>query len=281
MTPPEPATGSICSGLEITATAQIAVEGELGEISGAVTSHRIPGSVWVHEDSGNEAVLTEIGPKGGVRSHWTVPGAGAVDWEDMASAPDPDGVVHLFVGDIGDNEEKREHLAVLRLREPSPSDTSGTTAEPSVLTLALPTPRNLEALLVDPHSGDLVVATKSLDGVTEILVAEGAAWEPHGTEVGMQRVGSLRLGFGRAVLAGDVSPDGSLLALRTPVSVLLWARPDPSASPAEVLTGSESCEAPAPFDPLGEALALTGDGYVLVGEAERPELVVVSGPGAG
>lgn len=259
----------------------IQADGDLGEISGAVASGRTPGSVWVHEDSGNEAILTEIGPKGGVQSRWAVPGVGAIDWEDMASAVDGDGVAHLFVGDIGDNNATRQHLAILRLPEPLPSDSSGTTADPSVLTLRLPEPRNLEALLVDPHSGDLVVATKSLDGISELLVGEGAAWEPHGTEVRMDRLGSLRLGFGRAVLAGDVSPDGSVVGLRTPVSVLLWARSEPKRSLVDVLTDHEACEAPAPFDPLGEALALTGDGYVLVGEAQRPELVVVSDPGAG
>jgi hypothetical protein len=269
----EEAVTTICDGLALVADHRVSSAAALTEISGAAVSRRSADAIWVHEDSGNAPVLTELALDGSLLSRWTVPGVEAVDWEDMARATSPDGGEHLFVGDIGDNLARRPHVSLLRLDEPTADGTS--TAPPAVLRLVLPDgPRDAEALLVDHPSGDVVVVTKSITGVADVLVGPGAAWSPDGTVVALEHAGTLRLGPGQAVLAGDVSPDGTVLALRTPARVLLWER-DGSLPVATTLLRTEPCRAPAIFDIVGEALALLDEGYVLAGEGDRPSLVLV------
>ena len=91
----------------------------------------------------------------------TVTGAQAVDWEDIAAGPGPEGRPLLYVGDIGDNalaaarrrrlprrraaRRRRGHRPAARLRLRYPDGA-----------------HDAEALLVDPLRGDLVIVTKAL-----------------------------------------------------------------------------------------------------------------------
>jgi hypothetical protein len=270
-----PVPESACAELRRLEPLPIAATPPLVEISGAVLSRHSPEAIWVHEDSGNEPVLTELGLDGLERSRWVVPGVQNVDWEDLAAAEDAEGRRHLFIGDVGDNRRVRPHLEVLRVPEPGAGSVAGTTSPPATLRLVLPDgPADVEAVLVDPGTADLVLITKDLGGAAQVLVAAGAAWAPDGATLLLESRGTLRLGPGQAVLAGDLSPDGMLVALRTPFRVLVW-RHDPGASVTDTLLATEPCRAPAVFDPFGEALAFLDDGYVLVGEGEAAELVSV------
>ena len=235
-----------------------------------------PDVTWVIEDSGNPATITALSPSGATVSSLsvTVPNT---DWEDLAILhPDGGGGI-LVVGDIGDNEEVRDSISIVRVTEPDPT-APPTTVDPEVVTLRLPSPANAEALLVDPLTGDVVLVTKSLDGRASVLVAEAAADAAAGTTVDAIDVGSVDLGLLSAVLAGDVADDGSALALRTPSHVLWWAR-DPSRSVGDTLLGSDPCRLPSPIDPLGEALALGPAGcYLTIGEGTNPRLVRAGPP---
>lgn len=77
---------------------------------------------------------------------------------------------------------------------------------------------------------------------------------------------------GQLVTGGDVSPDGSLVALRTYGQVLVWDRA-PGQSVADALAG-RACQAPAPAELQGEALAFTPDGrgYATLSEGVNPAL---------
>jgi hypothetical protein len=270
--PEEPS--DLCTGLERLPGALVVSDPPLAEISGAVLSTRSPEAVWVHEDSGNEPVLTELGLDGTTRSRWVVPDARNVDWEDVAAAEDDEGVRHLFIGDVGDNRRVRPHVEILRLPEPLGKPT-GPTAAPATLRLLLPDgPADIEALLVEPVSADLVLVTKELTGAAQVLVASGAAWSPDGTTLEVESRGVLRLGPGQAVLAADLHPSGTQVALRTPSRVLLWAH-EPGAPLTATLLDGQPCRAPAVFDIVGEALAFLDEGYVLVGEGGSPSLVIV------
>jgi hypothetical protein len=234
----------------------------LDEVSGAAISARDPEVVWVIEDSGNPATATALSPTGMTMSSLSV-SVSNTDWEDLAILG-RDGEGTLFIGDIGDNDAVRPEVTVLRIAEPDPHMPSST-VDPETLTLRLPQPADAEALLVDPLTDDIVIVTKSLDGQAAVLVATGAAGAPDGSTHEMADAGQLDLGLLSAVLAGDVAPDGSAVALRTPSRVMWWPR-DPSQTIAEALTGGEPCALPSLVDPLGEALALSDRGYVLIGE---------------
>jgi hypothetical protein len=264
-----------CDGLEARSPVPLALTAPLTEISGAVRSGRSPHAVWVHQDSGHEAVLVELGIDGRELSRWVVAGAHNVDWEDIAAAEDPVGARHLFVGDVGDNLRRRSHVEVVRVPEPDASDDSGFTAPAAVLRLELPDgPADVEALIVDAETADVVLITKEISGAARVLVATGAAWEPHEAPVTLAHAGTLTLGPGQAVLGADLGPAGDLIAVRTPFRVLLWPH-RPGTPIVETLLGDEPCRGPSVFDPVGEGLALLDDGYVLVGESSAPELVVV------
>ena len=93
-----------------------------------------------------------------------------------------------------------------------------------------------------------------------------------GSETTLRRVATLRLGFGTLVTGGDVARSGSLVALRTYGSVLLYARP--ARKPLWAAFKTQPCSGIAPPELQGEAIALRtgGRSYVTVGEGEHPRV---------
>jgi len=89
---------------------------EIREASGIVKSRRHPGIFWVHNDSGNPPALFAVRADGRLVRSYRV-GAPNVDWEDIAA--DDEG--HLFIGEIGNNDNRLPFRAIYRLDEPDPS----------------------------------------------------------------------------------------------------------------------------------------------------------------
>jgi hypothetical protein len=71
---------------------------------------------------------------------------------------------------------------------------------------------------------------------------------------------------------GDISADGSVIAIRTYSTVWVWSRPE-GASVADALAG-EPCEGDSANEAQGEAIAIDPDGlgYMTVSEGANPEL---------
>jgi hypothetical protein len=88
------------------------------ESSGVVASRQFPGVLWTHNDGGGykKQVLYAITREGKFTGEFRVGGALLQDWEDIAI----DGQKHLFIGDIGNNDAKRNELAVYQIDEPDP-----------------------------------------------------------------------------------------------------------------------------------------------------------------
>lgn len=128
------------------------------EASGLALSGRHEGVLWMHNDSGGEARLFGVGFDGGTVAVASFTDATNVDWEAMARGPDGT----LWVGDIGDNDYAREDVSVYRISEPELGDTQVT---PTRFVLSYPDgPRDAEALLVNPVTGRLWIATKEIYG---------------------------------------------------------------------------------------------------------------------
>ena len=89
------------------------------ESSGVVASRRYTGVFWTHNDGGGpkKQVLYAIDRKGNTRASFPVIGVTLRDWEDIAT----DDAGHLFIGDIGNNDSKRDALAVYEIDEPNPT----------------------------------------------------------------------------------------------------------------------------------------------------------------
>jgi hypothetical protein len=267
-----------CGRFAAATVAGTVAESSLIEISGVVASRAHPGVLWVHNDSGGEPAVTALSDTGADLGTYAVPGATATDWEDIAAGPGPEpGRSYLYVADIGDNGEARDSVQVHRVPEPddAPDGDDGRFAEDEVLTLRYPGgPVDAEALLVDPRSGDLVVVGKRATAAPVFAASADAL--AGGGDVDLRQVATLDeapaggdppgpLG---PVTGGDVSPDGSVVLLRTYLSVAAYARPD--GAPIEAAFTSTPCAAPQVSEPQGEALGFLSDGSAYVTISEGP-----------
>jgi hypothetical protein len=133
------------------------------ESSGLAVSRRHPGVLWTHNDSGDAARLFAVGGDGRVLATLRLAGVEARDWEAMAAGRDERGRPALFVGDIGDNQGLWPEVTVYRVAEPATLGDATVAARRYRLRYA-DGPRDAEALLVDPHSNRLYVASKQEAG---------------------------------------------------------------------------------------------------------------------
>jgi hypothetical protein len=117
---------------------------------------------------------------------YTLSNVTATDWEDIAVAPAPDGSSAVFIGDIGDNAAR--------------PGTSNARTEIQVYRIAEP----VDLVFRAPGS-----VTPDQPTVLETLAA--LAIGTPGTQ-------------GALVTAGDISPTGDRVILRTYVAIWLWAR---------------------------------------------------------
>lgn len=277
-TPPPPGAADLCADAAQAPDPPTVASTALTEVSGLAASRRHPDLLWAHNDSGGEPEVVAMGRDGSDRGRFPLGGAEAFDWEDMAIGPAPAGGAGdvLYLGDIGDNIDQRDDgVVVYRVPEPEPG-AAGSVAAPlggvEALTLTYADgPRNAEALLADPVTGDLYILDKMMGGDPQ------SSWRvPAGTPPGVpttiERAGPVNVPPGEIVTGGDVSADGSVVAVRTYEAVYLWAR-DPGQTVADVLAG-EPCEAPTTFEPQGEAVAIDPDGrgYTTVSEGEHPPI---------
>lgn len=235
------------------------------ELSGLVASRSRRGVLWTHNDSGDSARLLAVTTSGRTVAEAALSGAQNVDWEDIERGPDRD----LLVGDIGDNEGRRVSIVVYRVREPRASSTVAVAAG---YELRYPDgPRDAEALLFDRRNGAIVIVTKSFGGEAGIYAIRDPS--PAGVST-LWRAGTLTLGFGEAVTAGDVSANGRTIALRSYDRAFVWLR-----RAGETVTAAlrrRPCDADADLlrEGQGEALALSADGraFLTVAEGRRPAL---------
>jgi hypothetical protein len=259
-------TPAICGRLRATRTGTVGTP-ELTELSGLALSPGQPGVLWAHNDSGDRPRVFALREDGALVADLAVPEAGAVDWEDLAIGPASPGARDraLYLADIGDNTASRAAIDVYRVPEPSLSETPapGATAPATRLRLRYPDgAHDAETLLVEPRTGELAIVTKRLDGESRAYSASPSVVSAaaRGAVVTLRRGARLRLGFGGAATAGDVSADGRIVAVRTYSGLVAW-RKAPGATLAATLRrppcrGRVSLAA----EGQGEALALTRTG---------------------
>jgi hypothetical protein len=246
------------------------------EPSGIDAGVRNPGTYWVHNDSGDSARVFAVTPSGATQRVYTLSGASATDWEDLAVGGGPvAGTSYLYVGDIGDNAVNRAEIVVYRVPEPAVVTGSATTLS-GVSTLRLRYPdgaHNAESLLADPVTGELVIIAKNANGGVA-GVYRAPAGLASGSVTTMSLVATLPLpgGATEIVTGADISPDGTQVAVRTYANVRLWAR-DP-AQPIWSVFSAPACTGPVPSESKGEAIAFhaNGRGYVTVNEQARAVL---------
>jgi hypothetical protein len=125
------------------------------ESSGVVASRRHADVFWTHNDGGGpkKQVLYAIDGKGDTRASFSVIDVTLHDWEDIAI----DNAGHLFIGDIGNNDAKRDTLAVYEIDEPNPQAGTGSISPKREWKLKFPgAPFDCESLFVWKDQGYVV-----------------------------------------------------------------------------------------------------------------------------
>lgn len=246
------------------------VDERLTEISGLVASRSQPGILWVHNDSGDDAVVYAIDLDGRTVAEVRLIGIDAVDCEDIALGTGPSDGDYLYLADIGDNAGARETICIYRLPEPQIEIRENgqivqLSVECDVIEAVYPdSPRDAETLLVDPISGDVVIVSKDFIHARAYCVPVGAA----GIAT-LEFLIELPWGF---MTGGDISPDGSSILLRGYWNAEIW----PRSIEGDWWTtlGFPGCPVPLALESQGEAIGFSGDGtgYFTVSEGSCPTL---------
>ncbi len=261
-------SGEFAAGTEAGVVQSLLIQ----EASGIVASRKNPGLLWVHNDSGDAARVFALDDRGRLLGTCAIRGARARDWEDIAIGPGPDPNQQcLYIGDIGDNGSRYASVRVYRVREPDldPTKSFGQMSLGPAETIELTYPdgpRDAETLLVDPVTQDFYIIAKR-----ELFSKVYRASAPHLTTKStvMEKVAALPWGF---AVAGDVSPDGRRIIVRSPYNASIWIRPD--GEPLWKAFQGKPMGIPLRSEPQGEGICFDGKGrgYFTLSEKARPTL---------
>ena len=195
-----------------------------------------------------------------------VPGANARDWEAMALGVCPGASDRscLYLGDTGDNGERRDSVAVYVVEEPDPYAGDGDAGLVGAVSLRYPDgPHDAEGLAVTP-AGDLVVVTKGRRRPIQLFEIP-APDVVDAIDTGMVltlregRVLGLERGEGPRLYAtgADLDTGGRVLAVRTyrEIHFFEWPMTEPPVRVGDVCIVGFT-------EPQGEAVGFRNDGWV-------------------
>ncbi|HVW12951.1 MAG TPA: hypothetical protein VHB54_03965 [Mucilaginibacter sp.] len=231
---------------------------DLFEISGVAASRINPGILYIHNDSGNPSQVYMTDATGADVGTLNMPVANR-DWEDIAVGPGPiAGKSYIYLGDIGDNNSIHPTVYVYRFEEP---DLTGRTppviiniAKVDTIQLKYPDgPRNAETLMVDPNTKDIYIASKQ-SNVSHVYVAR----YPQNISATTTMTPVVQLYLDKAT-AGDISPDGTEILMRTNELIWYWKLP----AGTSILHGLLTQPQVAPYannEPQGEGVGFAADG---------------------
>jgi len=237
---------------------------QLTEVSGIAASRQPLGFLWLHNDSGDGAILYAVGEDGGRLGRLNLP-MDVNDLEDIALARCPDGQGDcLWLADIGDNSLNRPSVAVHALREPTVEGPFPQRRAELVHTFTVRypdgRPHDAEALAVTPTGDRFFIITKTADQ-PHVFSWETAQPGPGAlTDHGGFDAPGVPVPMGRLVTGADLHPEGGRLALRVYTGSYEYrfgpgqdARDLAAIHPITVAIGPLS-------EPQGEAIAYTRDG---------------------
>jgi hypothetical protein len=201
------------------------------ESSGVAVSRAHPGILWTHNDSGDGPYLYATDLRGRDLGFVRLSGARARDWEDVALGPCPDGRADcLYVGDTGDNSERRSTVVVYAVPEPLPprgaADTQRVTAAAAAVTVRYPNgSQDVEALYVSPRDTAVYLVSKGRGKTIRLYRVGRAAWAAHRT-VTAELVQTLPIvpdqRSGRRVTGAAIRSDGGMVAIRTYTAIYFF-----------------------------------------------------------
>ncbi|HWG92686.1 MAG TPA: hypothetical protein VNU66_00475 [Mycobacteriales bacterium] len=264
--------------LALAAAVLLVLPAQITESSGVASSSVSDEWLFTHEDSGADGEVHAVATDGRLLATYRL-GVQSRDWEDMARAGRT-----LYLADIGDNSAARDlGLLVHEVPEPDvdPSREGVVEDLPPTASYRLrypDGPRDAETLLVHPTTGRAYVVTKGILGRPQVWAAP-LPLRPDAPNL-LEQVGEVEPrrtgtpggpGIGRAanvlVTAGDISPDGGRVALRTYTDLYEWRVQDGDVAGA---LEEDPVVLALPPTVQGEGLAYTRDGTALLTTTEGP-----------
>ncbi|WP_051935857.1 hypothetical protein [Salegentibacter sp. Hel_I_6] len=231
-------------------------EVNLSETSGLAYSVNNPGMIWAHNDSGHPNIIFLLDAENGnLVARYTINGSNSIDWEDMEIAIDPqNGEAYLYIGDIGDNSERRPNYSIYRFKEPvyqeSHSAGGAVSWDPedfSRIRINYPDgSHDAESLFLDPETQDIFLVTKR--DVNSTIYVVPFPYDASEENL-MYKVGEFSF---RNASAGTVSLDGSKVLIKNRQEIFYWTRQE-GETMAELLQRTP-VKAPYVGEPQGEAV---------------------------
>lgn len=237
---------------------------DVRETSGVAASRSHPGVFWTHNDSQGDSAVFAIDSTGTLLGRTRVRGASNRDWEDIAIGPCSPGAASqcLFIGDIGDNSEVRDHVVVYRLPEPTPGRDTVSRRADRIMATFPDGPRDAEALFVSDRGLHLVTKGRSQSVELHRLAPP---YRP-GRRTPLERVQEIApppTSVSAQVTAAAASPDGAIVVIRTYAGVRFFEPDADTLRPVGM--AADFLGLP---QPQGEGVDFLDDGrLVLTGEA--------------
>lgn len=184
----------------------------IDEASGLAHSLINPDILYTHNDSGGEASVFAINTEGQLVAEIQIPLLSNRDWEDIATALDPEnGKSYIYIGEIGDNNARYPSVAVHRIPEPAITGADSIIVSAAAQSYQIEYAdgaRDAEALFVEPDSGDIYILSKREERVGIYLVS----YPQSSSEINIaKRLGEMDMGW---VTAADISPDSKYILVK-------------------------------------------------------------------
>ncbi len=244
------------------------------EASGIAASEKYNGSVWVHNDSGNDPFIFLINQQAQLEKRFFLEGIENRDWEDMAIGPGPNTEQpYIYLADIGDNLGVRDQKTIYYF--PEPDFIAEDPAQPDTITNISTTHfkypdgnHNAEALLINPQTRDLYVIIK--DSKAPTIYKLPADELQQNEQVTLQKCGNVEIELNNSlalITAGEIGANGQEVLIKTYGKVYFWKRDNPQTNICELLRSTPKVLNYTP-EPQGEAIAFTPDqnGYYTLSE---------------
>ena len=281
------------SGLISITSLATSIQDDLVENSVAVTSVTQPGIIFGLNDSGHDARLFAFDSTGQPRGTWMVSGARNRDWEAAALGPcrpSDSAQSCLYIGDVGDNDARKDHVSIYRLPEPRVDSIPDNRLLPArrLDFRYADHPHDVEALYV-ARDGSVILITKRrlLDADRRpkralVFRIAASAWDSSGIATA-NLVDSLPIipgsAPGRQVTDAALSADGRVLEVRTYSQVFFFAVDSTTGLPVANQAPS-TCTILGLDEKQGEGLGWWWDGrrLLLTSEGVRQPLHVIECP---
>jgi len=227
---------------------------KLEEISGLAASAINPGLLWVHNDSGNPAVVYLVDENLNIRLSCRLKGVKNRDWEDIAVGPGPESNKrYVYVADIGDNNSRHDVKYIYRFEEPQAGLKSREVTISAFDTLAFKLSgekKDTEAIMVHPVTQNIYIISKREKPVHVYELSY-----PFGNGIlTAHNVATLPLS---QIVGADISADGEEILMKDYDNVYYW---DAKGRPVGEALKDNPLVLHYTEEPQGEAIGFKTDG---------------------